>query len=103
VSSVAIALAVAARSTREGMSYATPVLFVALAVGMAPFLPDLNTKQIFDLVPFAGFTRMIKQIMLGEWSWARFGLALAANTAYAIAAIFFAVRKFHDERVLLRM
>jgi sodium transport system permease protein len=103
VSSVAIALAVAARSTREGMSYATPVLFVALGIGMAPFLPDLDTKRIFDVVPFAGFTRMIKQIMIGDWSWARFGLALAANTVYAIAAILFAVQKFRDERVLLRM
>lgn len=103
VSSVAIALAAGARSTREGMSYATPVLFVALGVGMASFLPDFETKQILDIVPFAGFTRMIKQIMLGDWSWARFGLALAANSAYAGAAILFAVHKFRDERVLLRM
>jgi sodium transport system permease protein len=103
VSSAAIALAAGARSTREGMSYATPVLFVALGVGMAPFLPDFETMQIFDIIPFAGFTRMIKQIMLGDWSWARFGFALAANTAYAVLAILFAARKFRDERVLLRM
>ncbi|HET8546428.1 MAG TPA: ABC transporter permease [Bryobacteraceae bacterium] len=103
VSSVAIALAIAARSTREGMSYAMPVLFVALAVGMSPFLPGLDTRRVFDVLPFAGFTRMIKQIMLGDWSWARFGFALAANSAYAVVAIVFAVRKFHDERVLLRM
>ena len=79
-----------------------PVLFVALGVGMSSFLPDFETVQMFDVVPFASFTRMIKQIMLGDFSWSRFGLALAANTAYALAAIAFAVRKFRDERVLLR-
>ncbi len=102
VSSIAVALAAGARSTREGMSYAMPVLFIALGVGMSSFLPDFETKQVLDVVPFASFTRMIKQIMLGDWSWSRFGMALAANTVYAIAAIAFAVRKFRDERVLLR-
>ena len=84
------------------MSYAMPVLFVALGVGMSSFLPDFETKQMMDIVPFASFTRMIKQIMLGDWSWSRFSMALAANTAYAVAAIGFAVKKFRDERVLLR-
>jgi sodium transport system permease protein len=102
VSSIAVALAAGARSTREGMSYAMPVLFVALGVGMSSFLPDFETVQMLDVVPFASFTRMIKQIMLGDFSWSRFGLALTVNTAYAIAAIAFAVRKFRDERVLLR-
>jgi sodium transport system permease protein len=102
VSSIAIALAAGARSTREGMSYAMPVLFIALGVGMSSFLPDFEAKQILDIVPFASFTRMIKQIMVGDWSWSRFGLALTANTAYALAAIAFAVHRFRDERVLLR-
>jgi hypothetical protein len=86
VSSIAVALAAGARSAREGMSYAMPVLFIALGVGMSSFLPDFETKQVLDIVPFASFTRMIKQIMLGDWSWSGAFANLIAERVSANAA-----------------
>lgn len=45
---------------------------------------------------------MLRQLMLGEWSWMQYLATVAANIVYAAMAILFAVRKFQNERILFR-
>jgi sodium transport system permease protein len=102
-SSACVALATPARSTREAMSYVTPVMFLAILFAATAFIPGLDTNRALDFVPIANFARMMKQIVGGQWSWSEFGIALASNTAFAVAAVAYAVRKFQDERILFRV
>ena len=100
--SLAVALATPARSTREAMSYLTPVLFVVMFLGLSTFAPELQQNPLVTLVPIANFARMLRQLLLGEWSWAQYLLTVAANLLYASIAVMLAVRKFQDESVLFR-
>ncbi len=100
--SIAVALATPAKSTREAMSYLTPVLFVIMFLGMSTFIPELQKNALVSLVPIANFARMLRQLLLGEWSWGQYALTFGANLVYAAAAIAFAAHKFQDEKVLFR-
>jgi sodium transport system permease protein len=95
-------LATPARSTREAMSYLTPGLFLVMFLGATSFFPGTQQLAGVAFVPVANFSSMLRNLMQGEWSWAQYGLTFAANTAYAAVAVLFAVRKFQDERILLR-
>jgi sodium transport system permease protein len=99
---IAIAAATPAKSSREAMSYLTPGMFVVMTLGMVTFVPQLQTNMWLALLPFANFSAMLRQVLLGEWSWAQYGLTVAANLTYAAGATALAVRSFRNEKVLFR-
>ena len=103
VAAMAVALATPARSAREGMSYLTPIFFVVMLLCGAAFLPGLENSKLLPLIPVANFTQALKSVFRGEWSWLAFGTSLLVNALAAAVAVAFAVRRFHDERMLLRV
>ena len=100
--SIAVAMATPAKSAREAMTYLTPILFVVMFLGMSTMMPEVQANAMVCLVPVANFARMLRQLMLGEWSWMQYLATVAANIVYAAMAILFAVRKFQNERILFR-
>ncbi len=105
VMGAALVLAIAglARSTREATSYLTPLMLFAMFFGMVNFLPGIESAPWVALVPIANFCRLIKQILLGDWSWAGLSLTVASNLVYAALAVGVAVRNFKRESILFRL
>jgi sodium transport system permease protein len=101
-SAVSVGAAIRAKSTREAMSYLTPGFLIVMLLGMVTFIPDVEKSAAVALVPFANFSKMLRQVLAGEWSWSQYGITLAANLTYAAIATVFAVKKFTDEKVLFR-
>jgi sodium transport system permease protein len=100
--SVCIAVAAPAKSNREAMTYLTPGLIVVMSLGMVSFLPGLEENLWIAAVPFANFAQSLREVLSGELSWTRYGVATLSNLIYAIAAGAFAVHRFRSESILFR-
>jgi sodium transport system permease protein len=98
----AVALATPAKSVREATSYLTLVLFIPMMLGASTFLPGIEHRAIVDLIPVGNFMRLIRQLLLGEWSWMHFGTTLGINVLYAAIAAATAIRQFRNESILFR-
>ena len=100
--SVMIAIAMFARSFKEGQSYLTPLMLFVLFPAMLGGLPGLELTPVLCLVPIFNASQIIRMILLGEFPANSFYITLAANFAYAAIAFLIAKRRFEDESVLFR-
>jgi sodium transport system permease protein len=99
---VMIAIAMFARSFKEGQSYLTPLVLVVLFPALLGGLPNLELTPQFCLIPIFNASQLIRGIMLGDFSGVAFGVTLAANLVYAAIALFIAKNRFENESVLFR-
>ncbi|MBO0720818.1 MAG: ABC transporter permease [Blastocatellia bacterium] len=101
-SSIIIAVATQAKSYKEAQSYLTPLLVVAILPSMVSFLPGIKLSAGLALIPIVNISQLIKELILGDWSWIGYSLTLGSTLAYAAIAFFIAVRVFKNERILFR-
>jgi len=97
-----IAIATMAKSYKEAQSYLTPLLLVAVIPAMVSLLPGVKLNAGMALIPIVNFSQLIKELMLGDWTWTGFTLTLISNLIYAAIAFTAAVRVFKNERILFR-
>jgi sodium transport system permease protein len=99
---VMIAIAMFARSFKEGQSYLTPLVLLVLFPAMLGGLPNMELTPLLCLIPIFNASQLIRGIMLGDFSTLAFGVTLAANLAYAGIALVIAKSRFENESVLFR-
>ncbi|MCI0664905.1 MAG: ABC transporter permease, partial [Acidobacteria bacterium] len=78
-----IAIATIAKSYKEAQSYLSPLLLVAIIPAMVSFLPGVKLNAGMALIPIVNFSQLIKELMIGDWSWTGLTLALLSNLVYA--------------------
>jgi sodium transport system permease protein len=100
--SLMFAIALKARSFKEGQSYLTPLALVVIFPALLGGLPGLKMTPALCLIPIFNASQMIHGILLGEVSAVNFAVTLAANLGYSAIAFFLARRMFDDEKVLFR-
>jgi ABC-type Na+ efflux pump permease subunit len=54
------------------------------------------------IIPILNFSQLIKELMLGEWTWTIYLLTLLSSLVYAAIAFTAAVIVFKNERILFR-
>jgi sodium transport system permease protein len=96
------AIAIFARSYKEGQSYLTPLVFVVIFPALMGGVSGLEMTPALCLIPIFNASQMIRGIMLGDVSVANFAITTAANLVYAGIAFFIATRQFENESVLFR-
>src|SRR5262245_53731300 len=97
-----IAIATLAKSFKEAQSYLTPLLLVAIMPAMVSFIPGVKLNAGMALIPVVNFSQLIKELMLGDWTWIGFTLTILSNLIYAAIAFTGAVRVFKNESILFR-
>ncbi|MBO0862665.1 MAG: ABC transporter permease [Chloracidobacterium sp.] len=97
-----IAIATMAKSYKEAQSYLTPLLLVAVIPAMVSLVPGVKLNAVIALIPIVNFSQLIKELMLGDWSWTGFTVTLISNLVYAAIAFTAAVMVFKNERILFR-
>jgi sodium transport system permease protein len=102
ISSLIIAIATLAKSYKEAQSYLMPLILIALFPAMVSFLPGIKLSAGLALLPIVNFSQLIKELILGDWTWIGFTLTLLSTFVYAGLAFWIAVRVFKNERILLR-
>lgn len=100
--SVMVAIALFAKSYKEGQTYLTPLLLLVVFPALLGMLPGLELTPAFALIPIFNVSQIVKEILQGSFSMISFGIALAANLIYAAVALVIATRLFNNEGVLFK-
>jgi sodium transport system permease protein len=101
--SIMVAIALFAKSYKEGQSYLTPIVMLAAFPAVVGMLPGLELTPALALIPIFNVCQLIKEIFLGEFSTAAFAVTLVSNLVYAAIAFYIASRIFKSESVLFRV
>ena len=101
--SLMVAIAICAKSYKEGQSYLTPIVMLAAFPAVAGMIPGLELTPTLALIPIFNVCQLIKEIFLGEFSKVAYAVAFGANLAYAAIGYFVAARVFKSESVLFRV
>jgi len=101
--SLMVAVALFAKSYKEGQSYLTPIVMLVAFPAVVGMLPGLELTPTLALIPIFNVCQLVKEILLGEFSRLAYGIAFAANLAYAAIAYYLAARIFKSESVLFRV
>lgn len=101
--SLIVAIALFAKSYKEGQTYVSPVLMLVIFPAILGMLPGLELTPVLALIPIFNVCQLVKEIFLGSFSPISFVVAFTANLVYASAAFFVATRIFKNESVLFRV
>lgn len=103
-SSLALALAAFAKSSKEGQYYLVPLLMSLIPLMMLSMLPSAQLDMGTSLIPVTGMLLLIKNLMLGEYQLAMqfAGPVLAITLVCCWMSIRWAVYQFNNESVLFR-
>ena len=100
--SVMIAIAMFARSFKEGQSYLTPLILIVIFPAFIGGMPGLKLTTALYLIPIFNASQVIRTILMGEVSMTPFLVTFFANLAYAGIAAYVARTRFENESVLFR-
>lgn len=103
-SALCMALAVFARSTKEGQYYMMPMFLVVTPLVFVTLAPGVQLDLFYSLVPVTNVALLLRAFMLNQYELAMvFVLPVLIPTAlYGFLALRFAVDQFHREDVLFR-
>ena len=100
--SVMFAIALFARSFKEGQSYLTPIALIVVFPAILGGLPGVHLTPVLSLIPIFNASMMLHGVLMGDFSNVNFAVTMAANLGYAAIAFVIAVRQFGKESVLFR-
>ncbi|MDR3618708.1 MAG: ABC transporter permease subunit [Paludisphaera borealis] len=103
-SAVCVALAVLARSMKEGQYYMTPLYLVCLPLIFLTLAPGIELNLFYSIVPVTGVALLLRALIVGDYATAvRFFLpVLVPTVVYAWIALRWAIDQFQSEEVLFR-
>jgi sodium transport system permease protein len=100
--SLMFAIALFARSYKEGQSYLMPLLMVVIFPALMGGLSGMQMTPALCLIPIFNVSQMLRGILLGDFTTANFAITMVANLVYAAIAFVIATRQFENENVLFR-
>ena len=103
-SAVCLALAVLARSMKEGQYYMTPLFLVAMPLMFLTLIPGIELTPFTSLVPITGVALLLRSLMQAKYDVAaRYSFFVIVPTIlYGVLALKWAVDQFRSETVLFR-
>lgn len=103
-SALCVALAVMAKSMKEGQYYMTPLYMVALPLIFLTLAPETTLDGFYSLVPITGVSLLLRTLLQGDFLLARkyFLAVLVPTMIYGVLALRWAVDQFLKEDVLFR-
>lgn len=100
--SLMFAIALFARSYKEGQSYLMPLLMVVIFPALMGGLSGMQMTPALCLIPIFNVSQMLRGILLGDFTTTNFAITTGANLVYAAIAFVIATRQFKNENVLFR-
>ncbi len=107
-SSLCLALATFARSSKEGQYYLTPLLMATLGMTMFCVFSgfELTEHQMFSVIPVCGVALLLKGLLMSSLSSGPLYVyaipVLGSTLFYSFLALYWAIEQFKSEDVLFR-
>lgn len=104
LSAVCLAVAVMAKSMKEGQYYLTPIFMIAFPLTYMTLVPGIELSPVYALLPLTGTCLLLKSLLVGRVDQALpyFLPVILPTLAYAWMALRWAVTQFESESVLFR-
>src|SRR5262249_2429268 len=101
---ICVALAVLARSMKEGQYYMTPLYLISMPLIFLSLAPEIELDLFYSLVPITGVALLLRALILGSYDVAfRYFLpVLLPMLVYAAVALRWAIDQFQREDVRFR-
>jgi sodium transport system permease protein len=103
-SALCMALAIFARSTKEGQYYLMPLFLIVTPLVFVTLAPGVELNPFYSLVPVTNVALLLKTLMLNQYATAAlfFVPVLAPTLLYGYLALRYAAEQFSREDVLFR-
>jgi len=101
-SALMIAVAISAKSYKEGQSYLTPLLMLVILPSMVSFIPGFELTNGLLFVPVVNLCLTLKEVLMGTYKVWRILVVFGTTSLYALFALYVAQRIFERESVLFR-
>jgi sodium transport system permease protein len=101
-SAALMAISLYARSYKEAQSYIGPLIFLVILPAMGSFVPGVELNAKMAMVPILNISLLAKEIFAGQFPMNYIAIIFGSTTLYGVAALYVAVRQFHNEEVLFR-
>ena len=105
-SSLCLALATFARSTKEGQYYLTPLLMVVMGLTMFCLSPAVEMTPLYSIIPVVNVTLLLKGLLLnapGSDNLVMYAVpVLVSSIGYSVLALWWAIELYNSEDVLFR-
>jgi sodium transport system permease protein len=103
-SALCLALAVLAKSTKEGQYYLMPLVLITMPLVVLPMSPGVELSFGNSLIPVTGVVLLLRSLLEGQYLAALpfVPLVIAVTAACALMAIRWATNQFNSESVLFR-
>ena len=105
-SALSLALAMFARSSKEGQYYLTPLLMVTLGLTVFCLNPGVELTPYYSVLPVMGPALLLKSLLLGGAISGPVGMyavpVLVTSTGYSLLALWWAIEQFQREDILFR-
>ena len=102
VSAVLLLVSGASKSYREYQIYFFPVLVAFLVPSLAALLPGMELRSVIAVVPVAGISVAVREIMLGDVDWLFSGIAFAGTASLGLFLAGLTERTLSNERLISR-
>ncbi|MCX7388932.1 MAG: ABC transporter permease subunit [Planctomycetales bacterium] len=105
-SSLCLALATFARSTKEGQYYLTPLLMVVMGLTMFCLSPSVEMTPLYSVIPVVNVTLLLKGLLLnapGSGNLVVYAVpVLISSIGYSMLSLWWAIELYNSEDVLFR-
>ena len=89
-----------ARNIKEGGGYIMPVYILAIVMGVATMQMEPSKQISLYLIPILNSIFVMKDLIMGQFAWARFVLMLISNGALISVLIYAVAKLFNSEKIL---
>ncbi len=83
VAAVLLLISGYAKSYKEYQIFAIPLTFLFVLPALAGALPEVDLRSAIAVVPLAGISVAVREVLTGEYDWVFLGVALASTAAAA--------------------
>jgi sodium transport system permease protein len=102
LSSMAVAVGLFARSSKEANTYLQPMLLLAILPAIAAALPGVEFNYGLGFIPVFNMSLLCRELLVGTCHWGHVLVVFGSMTIYAALAVAAAVALFKRESVLFR-
>ncbi len=99
---VTMAVAVTARTYKEGQGMLTPLMMISILPAMVSMIPGIELSPLLAVIPIANVSLLMRALLAGNAPWLEFSITILSTAGLAALSLRWVTQQFNRESVLFR-
>lgn len=99
---VTMAVAVTARTYKEGQGLLTPLMMISILPAMISMIPGIELTPLLAVIPIANVSLLTRALLAGNAPWLEFAITILSTAGLAALSLYWVTVQFNRESVLFR-